>query len=104
MSLLKYEKTLCLYYRSFGKKGLFCSVNTVPNFYILTPTDGKPKLVKVKGVILMARGEHFEHKKKGHPGDLPKNNQVDKHVKEVVEDEEFIVVQEAFKNRVEESD
>jgi hypothetical protein len=52
----------------------------------------------------MARGEHFEHKKKGHPGNLPKNNQVDKHVKEVVEDEEFIVVQEAFKNRVEESD
>jgi hypothetical protein len=49
----------------------------------------------------MARGNHFEHKKKGHPGDLPANNQVEK---QAIEDEEFIVTQEAFKNRREESE
>ncbi|MFD2445089.1 hypothetical protein ACFSO7_14055 [Bacillus sp. CGMCC 1.16607] len=52
----------------------------------------------------MARGNHFEHKKKGHPGDLPKNNQVERQAKQAIEDEEFIVTQEAFKNRVEESE
>lgn len=52
----------------------------------------------------MARGKHFEHKKKGHPGDLPKNNQVEKHAKQAIEDEEFIVTVEAFKNRREESE
>jgi hypothetical protein len=59
----------------------------------------------VKGVdIEMARGEHFEHKKKGHPGDLPANNQIEQHAKQSLEDEEFIVVQEAFKNRREKTE
>jgi hypothetical protein len=52
----------------------------------------------------VARGKHFEHMKKGHPGDLPANNQVEKHAKKSIEDEEFIVVQEAFKNRREVSE
>jgi hypothetical protein len=53
-------------------------------------------------VLILARGEHFNHKKKGHPGDLPKNNQVERHSKDAIGDEEFLVVREAFKNRVEE--
>ncbi|CAG9607214.1 hypothetical protein [Pseudoneobacillus rhizosphaerae] len=52
----------------------------------------------------MARGKHFEHKKKGHPGPLPANNQVERHAKQAIEDEEFIVTVEAFKNRREESE
>lgn len=52
----------------------------------------------------MSRGEHFQHKKKGHPGDFPKNSVTSKHAKERIEDEEFIVTQEAFKNRVEDED
>ncbi|MBI0579239.1 hypothetical protein IEC97_17855 [Neobacillus cucumis] len=52
----------------------------------------------------MARGEHFNHKKKNHPGDFPKNSLTEKHTREVIEDEELIVTQEAFKNRVEEEE
>ncbi|MDQ6596029.1 MULTISPECIES: hypothetical protein [Bacillus] len=52
----------------------------------------------------MARGEHFNHKKKNHPGDFPKNSLTAKHTREVIEDEELIVTQEAFKNRVEEEE
>lgn len=52
----------------------------------------------------MGRGEHFQHKKKGHPGDFPKNSVASKHTKERIEDEEYIVTQEAFKNRVEEEE
>ncbi len=48
----------------------------------------------------MARGEHFNHKNKNHPGDFPKNSLAEKHVKEAIGDEEFIVTQEAFKNRL----
>jgi hypothetical protein len=59
---------------------------------------------KTKGVLNMARGEHFNHKKKGHPGNLPKDNVVERHSKDAIGDEEFIVVQEAFKNRVETED
>lgn len=55
-----------------------------------------------KGVFILARGEHFDHKKKNHPGDFPKNSVTEKHTKERIEDEELIVTQEAFKNRVEE--
>ncbi|WP_251555268.1 hypothetical protein [Neobacillus muris] len=50
----------------------------------------------------MARGEHFDHKKKNHPGKFPKDSLTKKHTKEAIGDEEFIVVQEAFKNRIEE--
>ncbi|WP_462409972.1 hypothetical protein [Neobacillus sp. Marseille-QA0830] len=50
----------------------------------------------------MARGEHFNHKNKNHPGKFPKDNMTEKHAKEAIGDEEFIVVQEAFKNRLEE--
>lgn len=53
-------------------------------------------------MFVLARGEHFNHKKKNHPGDLPKNSIAKKHTKERIEDEELIVTQEAFKNRVEE--
>jgi len=55
-------------------------------------------------VLNLARGEHFEHKKKGHPGNFQQDSLTEKHVKEAVGDEEFIVVQEAFKNRVENED
>ena len=49
----------------------------------------------------MARGEHFNHKNKNHPGELPKKGITKKHSEEAPGDEEFIVTQEAFKNRVE---
>ncbi|WP_010171128.1 hypothetical protein [Bacillus coahuilensis] len=49
----------------------------------------------------MARGKAFEHKKKGHPGDFPADSFVSKENQKPLEDEEFIVTQEAFKNRVE---
>ncbi|EIJ82134.1 hypothetical protein PB1_04330 [Bacillus methanolicus PB1] len=49
----------------------------------------------------MARGKEFNHKKKGHPGNFPENSIAEKHTKERIEDEELIVTQEAFKNRVE---
>lgn len=52
----------------------------------------------------MARGNAYNHKKKGHPGNFPKNSLTEKHTKEAIGDEEFIVVQEAFKNRVEEEE
>ncbi|WP_165786670.1 hypothetical protein [Heyndrickxia camelliae] len=50
----------------------------------------------------MARGKSLNHKQKNHPGNFPQNSITEKHRKERIEDEEFIVVQEAFKNRVEE--
>ncbi|AIE59106.1 hypothetical protein [Bacillus methanolicus] len=49
----------------------------------------------------MARGKELNHKKKGHPGNFPENSISEKHTKERIEDEELIVTQEAFKNRVE---
>lgn len=52
----------------------------------------------------MARGEHFNHQNKNHPGEFPKNSLTEKHVKEAIGDEEFIVTQEAFKNRIEEDE
>jgi hypothetical protein len=60
--------------------------------------------VKTKGVLKLARGEHFNHKNKNHPGDFPKDSLTEKHAREKIGDEEFIVVQEAFKNRVENED
>lgn len=59
---------------------------------------------KTKGVLTLARGEHFEHKKKNHPGNFPKDSLTEKHVKEAIGDEELIVTQEAFKNRIEDED
>ncbi|WP_181444398.1 hypothetical protein [Bacillus sp. 03113] len=50
----------------------------------------------------MGRGEHFNHKRKNHPGEFPKNTLVERHSKDAIGDEELIVTQEAFKNRVEE--
>ena len=55
-----------------------------------------------KGVVSLARGEQFNHKEKNHPGNFPKNSQAEKHSKDAIGDEEFLVVREAFKNRVEE--
>ncbi|MCM3585530.1 hypothetical protein M3182_07185 [Mesobacillus maritimus] len=50
----------------------------------------------------MARGKGFDHKKKGHPGDFPKGTLVGKNApREAQEDEELLVVQEAFNNRIE---
>ncbi|MGX6444752.1 hypothetical protein ACWM35_16200 [Neobacillus sp. K501] len=50
----------------------------------------------------MARGEHFNHKKKNHPGEFQKDIIKEKRSEEAPGDEEFIVTREAFKNRVEE--
>ncbi|WP_210364122.1 hypothetical protein [Bacillus sp. REN3] len=53
----------------------------------------------------MGRGKEFNHKKKGHPGELPGiAYQTKQPATEAQEDEEFIVVQEAFKNRIEEEE
>lgn len=50
----------------------------------------------------LARGTGFNHKNKNHPGNFPDHSMVDKPKStEAQEDEEFIVVQEAFKNRIE---
>ena len=43
-------------------------------------------------------------RKKGHPGPLPKNNRTEDKSKEAIGDEELIVTQEAFKNRVQTKD
>lgn len=51
-------------------------------------------------MITMGRGKGFDAKKKNHPGDFPANSQVEKHNTEANEDEEYLVTQEAFKNRV----
>ncbi len=52
----------------------------------------------------MGRGKSFDHKKKGHPGDYPQGTLVERHTTEAQEDEELLVVQEAFKNRVEDEE
>lgn len=52
----------------------------------------------------MGRGKNFDHKKKDHPGEFPKDTLTEKHTKEAIGDEEFLVVREAFKNRVERGD
>jgi hypothetical protein len=52
----------------------------------------------------LARGEHFNHKKKSHPGEFPKDTLTERHSKDAIGDEEFLVVREAFKNRVETED
>jgi hypothetical protein len=52
-------------------------------------------------VLRLARGEHFNHKNKNHPGKFPKKGITEKHSEEAPGDEELIVTQEAFKNRVE---
>lgn len=59
---------------------------------------------KQKGVWKMSRGKEFNHKRKGHPGKFPENTQVERKSKDAIGDEEFIVVQEAFKNRLEQED
>lgn len=53
---------------------------------------------------MLARGEHFNHKGKNHSGDFPENSLVEKHTKDSIEDEELLVTQEAFKNRIEEEE
>lgn len=56
--------------------------------------------LRKKGVVMLGRGKAYEHKKKNHPGNFPDNSITEKHSKERIGDEELIVVQEAFKNRV----
>ncbi|WP_335871021.1 hypothetical protein [Bacillus sp. 2205SS5-2] len=48
----------------------------------------------------MGRGKSFNHKKKNHPGNFPENAIAEKHAKQKIEDQEYLVTQEAFKNRV----
>jgi hypothetical protein len=55
---------------------------------------------RVKEGSQMGRGKAFHHKKKGHEPQSPQNSLAEKHTKERIEDEEYIVTQEAFKNRV----
>lgn len=38
----------------------------------------------------MARGEHFNHKNKNHPGEFPNNSVTAKHSKDAIGDEELI--------------
>ncbi|MCM3569197.1 hypothetical protein [Neobacillus mesonae] len=53
----------------------------------------------------MGRGEHFNHKNKRHPGNLPNSSfAAAKTSKEELGDEEFLVTREAFKNRTEEEE
>lgn len=52
----------------------------------------------------MARGKAFKHKKKGHPGAFPKNSRTEDKSREAIGDEELIVTQEAFKNRIQTKD
>ena len=52
-------------------------------------------------MLKLGRGKAFDHKKKNHPGEFPKHTLVERHTTEAQEDEELIVTQEAFKNRVE---
>ncbi|CAM3951590.1 hypothetical protein [Mesobacillus zeae] len=52
----------------------------------------------------MSRGVGFNHKRKGHPGKLPEGTIVERHTTEAQEDEELLVTQEAFKNRIEEEE
>ena len=52
----------------------------------------------------MGRGNSFDHKRKGHPGEFPSGTLVYGPITEAQEDEELLVVQEAFKNRVEEEE
>ncbi|WNS76373.1 hypothetical protein RRV45_05015 [Bacillus sp. DTU_2020_1000418_1_SI_GHA_SEK_038] len=49
----------------------------------------------------LARGKGFNHKNKNHPGNFPDNSVIENKATEAQEDEEFLVVQEAFKNRIE---
>lgn len=53
---------------------------------------------------ILARGKELNHKRKGHPGNFPEDTLVERKAKDAIGDEEFIVVQEAFKNRVEQED
>lgn len=55
-------------------------------------------------MVIIGRGKSFQHKKKGHPGNFPKNTEVERKSKDAIGDEEFLVVREAFKNRVETKD
>lgn len=68
------------------------------------PPSWENYLGKRKEVETMGRGKGFDHKKKGHPGDFPKGTLVERHTTEAQEDEELLVVQEAFKNRIEDEE
>ncbi|WP_202595338.1 hypothetical protein [Halalkalibacter okhensis] len=47
----------------------------------------------------MATGKSFNHKKKGHPGAFPKGSEMKKS-KNNIEEDEYLVTKEAFRNRV----
>ena len=48
----------------------------------------------------MSRGISFNHKKKGHPGELPHHAETGGNHEIHETEEEYIVTKEAFKNRV----
>jgi hypothetical protein len=62
------------------------------------------QIIIAKGVLKMGRGEHFNHTNKNHPGNFPKNTVRKKIALEELGDEEFLVTQEAFKNRLAEDE
>ncbi len=62
-------------------------------------------MISRKENIVMARGKSFNHKKKNHPGNHPnRDGYVEKRQKEAIGDEELIVTQEQFKNRIQTTD
>ncbi|MCM2607120.1 hypothetical protein [Rossellomorea marisflavi] len=52
----------------------------------------------------MSRGKAYESKKKGHPGNFPNGGEEKPHSEKPAGDEEYIVTQEAFKNRVDQDE
>jgi hypothetical protein len=66
--------------------------------------QGEYSFINERSLPYMGRGKEFNHKRKGHPGNLPEDTLVERKSRDAIGDEEFIVVQEAFKNRVEETD
>jgi hypothetical protein len=79
---------------------------TLASFFIwmVLLTLGNATTEEERGVDILARGEHFNHKKKSHPGKFPKDTLTERQSKDAIGDEEFLVVREAFKNRVETED
>ena len=60
---------------------------------------------KLKGVAhVWVVAKSLITKKKNHPGNFPENTLVERHTTEAQEDEELLVTQEAFKNRIEDNE
>ncbi|WP_227938179.1 hypothetical protein [Alkalihalobacillus deserti] len=48
----------------------------------------------------MATGKSFNHKRKSHPGAFPKGSEMKKTKNNNIEEEEYLVTKESFRNRV----